>query len=150
MLVLVNAMLFHLGRVSTAGLSPDMETAFNQADNTRRIAVAILSVFFLVGFALLRMLETHKVAGAAYNLCRRLSNIEAGDFTTRVTLRRTDDLQDVAGAVNSMAASLRDHACSNIRTLENLAASAESLGPGARDLVAGIQALLADERRRVG
>lgn len=146
MLVLVNVMFYYLGSVNAEGTSPQWQRMQAHADSIRRTAVTVLSVFFLFGFILLRILETHKVHGAAFNLHRRLGQLADGRYNVFAKLRDGDDLQPLADGINDVAGALRERTRRNVESLEELAARAGDLGPIARDVESGLKDLLAQER----
>ncbi len=150
MLVLVNVMFYHLGGVNTAALeSQQVRDLFSRGEGVRRTAVLVLSGFLLLGLVLLRILESHKIHGAAFSLHRRLGQLTQGEYNVFVTLRRGDELQQLAEAINDLVRALRDRTRQNVQILEELGARAEALGPEAQDLVLTLRELLARERALV-
>ena len=147
MLVLVNVMFYHLGEVSTAVATEQAKAMLAETDMQRRGAMFILSVFFLLGFTLLRIFEAHKVHGAAHNICRRLGELEAGRYSIFVRVRHSDELQGVAAATNNLLAALSERTRNNIETLEQLVQRAEDFGPVARDLRSNLQELLDEQKQ---
>lgn len=66
---------------------------------------ALLVVILLLGT--LSIFITHKIVGPIYRLKTALKRITDGDLETRVTLRKGDDLQDLADCVNHLTEELR-------------------------------------------
>ena len=97
------------------------------------------------------VLETHRTAGPAYALEKRLRLLGEGRLATRVTLRKNDNLQALGTAFNEAAEALRQHARIEIETLEQLADQAAGVtdAAGARQLVAGLSRLADEKRGRI-
>jgi len=51
---------------------------------------------------LLALLSSHKIAGPIYRIEKDMGEIARGNLTLRVKLRRGDELQDLADAINAM------------------------------------------------
>ena len=87
-------------------------------------------MIFLCGVAAVAVLETHRTAGAAYNLARHMAAIQAGHYSIRLSLRKGDNLQTLEESFNDMSRALQARALCEVETLESLAATCENLsGP---------------------
>ena len=51
---------------------------------------------------------SHRIAGPLPKIYQALREIGAGNFDARLTLRKKDELKDLAEAINTMAAQLKD------------------------------------------
>ena len=51
---------------------------------------------------------SHRLAGPLPKIYQALRDIGAGNFDSRLTLRKKDELKDLAEAINAMAAQLKD------------------------------------------
>jgi len=69
---------------------------------------AVFIVIPLFGF--LSIFITHKIAGPVYRLKIRLQQMTEWDLDKKVTLRKGDDLQDLAEFVNLLSAELKEFA----------------------------------------
>ena len=69
-----------------------------------RILVSIIVISPLVGF--LGIYLSHKIAGPIYRIERFLSNMAAGDLSSRITLRKGDEMVSLADSVNRLTDSL--------------------------------------------
>lgn len=69
---------------------------------------AVFIVIPLFGF--FSIFITHKIAGPVYRLKIRLQQMTEWDLDTKVTLRKGDDLQDLAEFVNLLSAELKEFA----------------------------------------
>jgi len=81
---------------------------------------AVFIVIPLFGF--FSIFFTHKIAGPAYRLKKRLRELTAWNLDSRVILRKGDDLQELADCVNLLSDELRDFAAAlkgNYETLSN-------------------------------
>lgn len=70
--------------------------------------IVLYRVLILVPFiALVGIFLSHRIAGPAYRIEKTLREIGKGNFDIRITLRKNDELKEVADAVNDMAADLK-------------------------------------------
>lgn len=69
-----------------------------------RILVSIIVISPLVGF--LGIYLSHKIAGPIYRIEKFLSSMAAGDLSSRITLRRGDEMVSLADSVNRLTDSL--------------------------------------------
>lgn len=69
-----------------------------------------LAAFFASGIiaTFVFMYLSHRIAGAMFNMERSLSEIANGDLTRYIKLRSSDQLQDMATSINSIAKALKD------------------------------------------
>lgn len=70
-----------------------------------RVWPALLVVIMLLGS--LSIFISHKIAGPLYRLKKALQEITEGNLDTRVTLRKGDELRDMAEHINHLAEELR-------------------------------------------
>lgn len=107
------------------------------------------SFVLLVGIFVVTILETHKTAGAAYNLSRKMEQIRSGSYGARLGLRAGDNLREVEEGFDSMSQALARRVGTDIEELESAASWADRVSSPmeARDLAARLREL-ADERRR--
>jgi len=64
----------------------------------------IMSIFTII----VTLAVSHKIAGPIYRFKRVLQALEGGDFSSDFKLRKFDQLQEMAGAFNSMISKTRD------------------------------------------
>jgi len=55
---------------------------------------------------LLALISSHKIAGPIYRIEKDMSEIARGNLALRIKLRRGDELQDIADAINAMTEKL--------------------------------------------
>jgi methyl-accepting chemotaxis protein len=124
LIVLLNLSL-HSARTSSAAVivseQPGLENVLTVEGRVELVLVAVASIVFLVAVLLFTILETHKTAGAAWNLTQQLCRIEYGDFTANLVLRKGDTLRTVESAFNSMSQALCDRTRDETEELERLA-----------------------------
>jgi len=89
--------------------------------------VAAGSFVSLIGGALLALFLPQKVAGPIFRIEQDLRNVEGGDLTVEVKLRKGDPLKDLAATINRTIASLRSkiHKVKEARTNVEKALSAD-------------------------
>lgn len=86
---------------------------------------ALLLVIPLLGT--LSIFITHKIVGPIYRLKKALKEITEGNLDTRVTLRKGDDLQDLAEHVNLLSEELRTFVAALNRDYDTLSGYMEEL-----------------------
>ncbi len=98
------------------------------------------------------VLETHKTAGAAFNLSRQMERVRSGEYGTRVTLRRGDNLQSMGQAFNEMSVAIDERFWRDIEIFSNLAEQARRVTDpqDARQLAEALGGHVAELRQAVG
>jgi len=81
------------------------------------VAMVAIGLTMLVELAIaaplivtLGLFQSHKVAGPLVRIKRALQDIADGDLSTRITLRKYDELHDLADAINQMVEQLQRRA----------------------------------------
>ena len=72
------------------------------------IEVSVLFLAFLLVAMTLTILFSHRVFGPLIPIKRQLEALYDGDYSKRVTLRRNDELKDIAEAINRLAERLEE------------------------------------------
>ncbi len=123
--------------------------AQNRIEFTFQLAAAIV---FLIMVVVVTLLETHKTAGAMFNLNRQMGEIRAGEYGTRVTLRRGDNLQSVGHAFNEMSIAIDERLRRDIEIFSGLAEQAKRVtdAQDTRLLAEALEEHAAERRRAVG
>lgn len=152
LLLMLNVALLQTTRLTTSAITDDtpaLGPSLVRADRTRAAVTLGCSVVFLFGFGALRVLETHRTYGAAYNLRKRLEQIASGSYRARVRLRKHDRLKDVAQAVNDVAMSLEERERKQIEKLESLASMAAAADAASRthEIADGLRELIHEKSR---
>lgn len=128
LLLILNLSLVFTTREGTrnaAAIAPELRSMIEAQDRVQIGLVATGSLVFLVGVFLVSILETHRTAGAAFKIGRALDRLREGHLETRLRLRRGDNLQQVASAVNSMAGAMQERAWQDVEWMEGVAAKLE-------------------------
>jgi methyl-accepting chemotaxis protein len=123
LLVLLNLTFASSSRDVTESLvtkMPQLGANLHQMDRHTTILMVVISVLLTACIFMLGILHSHRIAGAAFNLHRALDSVAGGRYTTRATLRRRDDLQELMEAFNRMSGALTRDARGEIETLESL------------------------------
>jgi hypothetical protein len=110
------------------------------------------ALVFLAMVVVVTLLETHKTAGAAFNLTRQMGNIRDGEYGTRVTLRRGDNLQAVAHTFNEMSIALDERFWRDIELLDGLVQQAQRVSnpEEARQFAAVLNEHASERRLKAG
>jgi methyl-accepting chemotaxis protein len=125
-------------------IAPEFEQYVLAQDRSMVRLILIGSLVFLLGVFLVSILETHKTAGAAFNLSKRLNAVGEGNYEMRLELRRHDNLRELEEPFNRMCLALRERELEEIEALEEIASRTE--GSMANEL-----RLLAERKRgRIG
>ena len=124
LLVLLNFSLLTSSMKDTeAALSvaPEFKEYMQGQDQVQFTLVLLASLVFMVGVFLVSLLESHKTAGAAVNICNRMEEIRRGTFSARVRLRKDDNLKEIEPVFNRMAETLAERAWNDVELLERMA-----------------------------
>lgn len=111
-----------------------------------------VSVVFLAMVIVMTLLETHKTAGAAFNLSRQMDKVRAGEYGTRVTLRRGDNLQKLGHTFNEMSIALDESLWRDIEIFSSLSEQANCVSSpqDARRLAEALNEHASARRRSAG
>jgi methyl-accepting chemotaxis protein len=131
--------------------APELAAVIKAQDRVELYLIILASFIYLLGVFLVTVLETHRTAGAAYNLGRRLTEIEQGRYKTRLTLRKGDNLRELEQAFNAMSRSLQERAWDEVETLDRLAQQAENISDSedGRSLAEQLREAAARKRSRL-
>jgi signal transduction histidine kinase len=129
-------------------LAPKLATQ-NRIDFAFQLAGAIV---FLTMVVVVTLLETHKTAGAAFNLGRQLDKMRDGEYGVRVTLRHNDNLQAVGRAFNEMSIALDERLWGDIEIFDELTEQAKRISnpEEARQLASALGEHASARRRMAG
>ena len=105
-----------------------------------RILMSILVISPFVGF--LGIYLSHKIAGPIYRIEKSLGTMASGDFSSRIKLRKGDEMVSLADAVNKLTDSLvqsitteRSHLNNALEELYKLREIASSCPPDAQERI---------------
>ena len=96
----------------------------------RSLVLVGVALVLLLGFGLL---ASHKLAGPVIKLQRHLGDIAGGDFSKRITFRRSDYLDELAENVNRMTEAVESRRLLVRELVAELGQGASRLEPGSRD-----------------
>ena len=65
-----------------------------------RLAVSLVLVSFLWIFV--GIMASHRIAGPVFRMKRYLDSVADGNYSERLTLRKKDELKDLADAINRL------------------------------------------------
>jgi methyl-accepting chemotaxis protein len=108
--------------------APEIAQVLAGNDRTELILTLVGSLVVVLGTFFMTIFETHRTAGAAFNVARNLEKVAGGDYQVRLRLRRTDNLREIMRPFNQLTQALRDRAASQADELERLAATLEDSG----------------------
>ena len=133
---------------------PDLDGALRQEllQEDRRVLVYLVA--FLGGLVLcltgLGIVATHKIAGPAYAMKRKLGDIADGHLPVIRALRRGDELKEVADELRRMAQALRQREEAELAQLQKVVAALRGQPPGNEAALAELERLLREKKSRLG
>jgi methyl-accepting chemotaxis protein len=74
-------------------------------NSTKWILICFLSAY-VVGVGALTIIYTHRLAGPMVAFKKHIDELKATNFSSRVSLRKNDQFQDLASKLNELAASM--------------------------------------------
>jgi methyl-accepting chemotaxis protein len=101
--------------------NPQLRPLMESRDRTELVVGLVASIVIMVGVFALTIIETHRTAGAAFAIRRRLDLIREGHFDIDLHLRGGDNLRELEAPFNAMMEELRSRAVDEARTLDELA-----------------------------
>ena len=140
-------MIFHALRTTETNTivasAPSLREVMQDYDRNEMLLVILASVVVLAGVFVVTIIETHRTAGAAFNIARQLSRIADGNLDVEVRLRKGDNLQEIQEPFNAMVATLRDQAADEAAALARLADQVDGFGnvAGAADVSSELRKL---------
>ena len=153
LLVLLNISLHSSREQSTANIladAPELAPMLQSQSLLEFGLVLASSLVFLIGVFVVTVLETHKTAGAAYNLRRHMENVEQGQYNTRIHLRQDDTLLPLEAAFNAMTMSIESRVWQEVEALECFAERTDTLtGAGDAEQLGREIRARADQLRRL-
>jgi methyl-accepting chemotaxis protein len=108
--------------------NPDLAPIMAATDRTSSYLIASGSLFILLLVVVRTVIETHRTAGAAFNIKRCLGRVADGDLNTTLKLRPKDNLMELQDAFNRMMRSLRRRASEEEEFLKDISSKIEALG----------------------
>jgi hypothetical protein len=153
LLLLLNVSLYASSQRSSVAATkdaPGLRAYFEAQDRFQFNLILVASLVFLAGVFALGVLETHKTAGASFNICRCLEKLRDGEYRVRLKLRRSDNLHEIESAFNDMAQALYEKTRAEVAALDRLAEQVERTlnSPAASEAANSIRALR-DEKQRL-
>ena len=152
LLVFLNLAMYQATVRSSAAIladAPELQEVIRAQDRVELSLILLASFVFLLGVFAVSVLETHKTAGAAYNLGQRLDEIGRGRYGTILRLRKGDNLVELEAAFNEMSRRLTERTWDEVEKLNQFAAEASRLDRG-EELAAALRAMVTDKRDQVG
>ena len=130
LLVLVNLVFSlwnHMETQAIVALNPQLMGEMNAIDMRMTLVFATVSFVVLVIVMIRTIVLTHRTAGAVFNLHRCLNLVAAGEYGTRVRMRRNDNLLELQDPFNRVTESLQKRAADDHAALSHLAEKIEEL-----------------------
>ena len=150
LLLAMNFALFasnHKSTQTAVQVAPELKSYFAAQDRFQIGLTLLGSLAFLAGVFLLGILETHRTAGASFNLCRCLDQLRDGRYSVRVRLRRGDNLKEIELALNEMADALQERSHRDAAVLDELSDRIEKIKVPDAAALAYEMRKLAEEKR---
>ena len=151
LLVFLNLAMYQATVRSSAAIladAPELAEVIRAQDRVELSLILLASFVFLLGVFAVSVLETHKTAGAAYNLGQRLAEVGRGRYGTILRLRKGDNLAELEAVFNEMSRRLTERTWDEVEKLNQFAAEAERLDRG-EELAAALRRMVTDKRGQV-
>ena len=128
--------------------APELAALIKAQDRAQLYLILLASFVYLIGVFLVTVLETHRTAGAAYNLEARLGEVRRGRYDSRLTLRRGDNLAELEDAFNEMVEALRQRTWDDIENLVQIANEAGKIvdASGGRQMAESLRRIAEGKR----
>ena len=108
------AVLFHL-----VGMESALGSRGARAGDARTVLYLVAAgIVFVAAVFVIEILETHKTAGVVLKVTRGMKDLEAGRWSTRVTLRKNDNFRELEEQFNALARALRDRVEDDLNGLQ--------------------------------
>lgn len=150
LLVPLNLSVYYslLSDPSSVEAAPALGAYLRAQDMRQFLLLLAASAVFVVGFFTISLIETHRTAGAAFAIRRKMQQIEQGRLGVSVSLREDDHLLDVAGEFNRMSGTLKNRAVAHAAEIDAMADHAERVrgDADARELASRLRVLAAGAR----
>jgi len=84
------------------------KTISEQVNNFMESSVMLL-IGYVILVAVVTIVYTHRMIGPTVTINRHIKALKEGLYTSRITLRRNDELKDLAAELNELAEILEEH-----------------------------------------
>ena len=124
LLVPLNYSLHTVRQQETATITasnPELRPLMESRDRIELVVGLLASVVIMGGVFVLTIIETHRTAGAAFAIRRRLDLVREGRLSAELHLRGGDNLRELEAPFNAMTEALRSRASDEAIALEELA-----------------------------
>ena len=124
LLVPLNYSLHTVRQQETATITasnPELRPLMESRDRIELVVGLLASLVIMAGVFVLTIIETHRTAGAAFAIKRRLDLVREGRLSAELHLRGGDNLRELEAPFNAMTEALRSRASDEAIALEELA-----------------------------
>ncbi len=153
LLVFINLLLYSASVRSSAEIvaqAPEFADVIRAQDQAQFYLILLASGVFLVGVFIVSILETHKTAGAAYNLGRRMAELRDGNYRTSLNLRKGDHLIELETSFNDLANALRQRTEMDAIELEAIAAGCQDGSMPSAEIQQRLSGMIGAKRDSIG
>jgi len=121
-----------------------------RAHNRKTLFILVASLGGLVlALMVLGIIITHKIAGPAYAMRLKMSQIADGKLPIVRALRKGDELKAVAEELRRMANNLRDREINDVEVLKKAISSLKDEGSDTAQIVADLDVILQQKEERI-
>ncbi len=154
LLFLVGLNVYFTNKASTEALlvvNPELRSSLEVKDRLQMLELGLGSAVLALAIFTLGIFESHKTAGASFNLRRTLNRLRDGSYNTVARLRSDDNLQELIAPINELARALQ---AANAAEIETLQAVVEDLGrmtdePSRRELTSKLLDLIREKKLKI-
>ena len=101
----------HLGNAEAtrrvAQSAPNLKLLLEGQDRAQLFLILCAAGIYLLAVLILGLIDSHRTIGALHHVERRLEGLREGDWTSPLTLRRSDNFQEFGETVNEAISFLR-------------------------------------------
>lgn len=89
-------------------IDPQLGVSITQAITSAMILILLVATAVAVGAIFIGLKLSHRVYGPMVPFQRHIEELKAGNYASRISLRKNDDLVEIRDALNDLAITLED------------------------------------------
>jgi hypothetical protein len=122
LLLVLFIVTIHLGNVdATRRLlesAPNLRPLLEGQDRSQLFLILCAGGVYLLAVVILGLIDSHRTVGALHHVEQRLRTLRQGDWRTPLSLRNSDNFQDLGDEVNVTLSFLRTHLEEDVASLD--------------------------------
>lgn len=98
--------------------APNLQPLLEGQDRAQLFLILCAAGIYLLAVVVLGLLESHRTVGALHHVEKRLQALRQGDWRTPLSLRHSDNFQDLGDEMNVTLSYLRSHLDEDVAALD--------------------------------